>query len=59
MGSQASLGPIGAACTGCHDQSWNVSHVEVNTVADGTEACVTCHGPAAPWDVQTVHVLPP
>ena len=59
VGSQASLGPIGAACTGCHDQSWNVSHVEVNTVADGTEACVTCHGPAAPWDVQTVHVLPP
>jgi OmcA/MtrC family decaheme c-type cytochrome len=57
--STASLAPIGAACTACHDQSWNVSHAEVNTAPDGSEACLTCHGAGAQWDIQAVHTLPP
>jgi OmcA/MtrC family decaheme c-type cytochrome len=58
-GGVATLAPIGAACTACHDQPWNVTHAEVNAASDGSEACVTCHGAGQAWDVQAVHALPP
>jgi OmcA/MtrC family decaheme c-type cytochrome len=53
------LGPVGSACTACHDQTSTVAHAEVNTASDGTEACATCHGRSKQWDVQAVHTLPP
>lgn len=55
----STLAPIGAACTACHDQPSNVAHAQVNTAADGSEACATCHGAGQAWDVQSVHALPP
>jgi len=57
--SQSFLSPIGAACTACHDDAPSVSHAQANTAPNGGEACVVCHGAGQPWDVQTVHVLPP
>jgi len=59
VASQSFMAPIASACTGCHDQSWDVAHAETMTAPDGTEACVTCHGTGTQWDVQAVHVLPP
>lgn len=58
VAGQSTLAPISAACTACHDQPWDVSHAESMTV-DGGEACVTCHGAGAAYDVQAVHALPP
>ncbi len=57
--STQTLGPLGSACTACHDQTSTVAHAEVNTASDGTEACATCHGQGQQWDVQAVHALPP
>jgi OmcA/MtrC family decaheme c-type cytochrome len=54
-----SLGPLGAACTACHDETSTVAHAEVNTAPDGTESCATCHGRGAIEDTQVVHALPP
>jgi OmcA/MtrC family decaheme c-type cytochrome len=59
VGSQSFMAPIGSACTACHDQTWDVAHAQTMTAPDGTEACVTCHGAGAQWDVQAVHALPP
>jgi OmcA/MtrC family decaheme c-type cytochrome len=59
VAAQSFLPPITAACTACHDQPWDVAHAQTQTAPDGTEACVTCHGAGAQWDVQAVHALPP
>ena len=58
-GPPTTMAPIGAACTACHDQPWNVSHAQSMTAPDGSEACVTCHGAGKVYDVQAVHALPP
>jgi len=51
--------PISAACQGCHDDKATASHALANTTALG-ESCVTCHGTAGQFAVDTVHarVLP-
>jgi len=59
VAAQSFLPPITAACTACHDQPWDVAHAQTQTAPDGTEACVTCHGAGAQWDVQAFHALPP
>jgi len=59
VASEATMEPIGAACTACHDQTYTVAHAQTMTAPDGSEACVTCHGAGKQWDVQVVHALPP
>jgi OmcA/MtrC family decaheme c-type cytochrome len=55
----AMLAPLTAACTACHDAPSSITHAKLNTAPDGTEGCNGCHGDGEPFDVQTVHVLPP
>jgi OmcA/MtrC family decaheme c-type cytochrome len=51
----SAVGPIAAACRGCHDDKATASHALGNTTSLG-EACVVCHGIGAQFAVDTVHV---
>jgi OmcA/MtrC family decaheme c-type cytochrome len=53
------LGPSRAACTGCHDAAQVEAHAETTTSASGIEACSTCHGSGAAYDVLKVHAPKP
>jgi OmcA/MtrC family decaheme c-type cytochrome len=53
-GFTATTPPIAAACQGCHDDKATASHALANTTALG-ESCVTCHGTAGQFAVDTVH----
>lgn len=59
VASEKILPPETAACTGCHDAPYVQAHAETMTSASGIEACATCHGPGAEFDVQKVHAPKP
>jgi OmcA/MtrC family decaheme c-type cytochrome len=59
VASEKLIPPETAACTGCHDAPYVVAHAETMTTASGIEACATCHGPGAEFDVQKVHAALP
>jgi OmcA/MtrC family decaheme c-type cytochrome len=53
-------GPATAACRGCHDGRDAAAHAFLNTAnipgsTTPAEACATCHGKGADWDVAKVH----
>jgi OmcA/MtrC family decaheme c-type cytochrome len=50
--------PETSACTSCHDSPDTLAHAQTMTAASGVEACTTCHGPGAQWDVAVIHDTP-
>lgn len=53
-GLVTTIGPVTAACTGCHQSRDALSHALANTSAIG-ESCAACHGPNSQFSVSRVH----
>jgi OmcA/MtrC family decaheme c-type cytochrome len=57
------ISPIAAACSACHDSSEVRQHMvrmgasfgQPQTVLEGKELCMSCHGPGGEKDVRRVH----
>lgn len=59
------ISPIAAACSSCHDSSENKKHMiamgasfgAIQSILEGKERCLTCHGPGKFRDVRKEHGL--
>jgi OmcA/MtrC family decaheme c-type cytochrome len=49
------MGPVTAACTGCHTTMADASHALSNTTDKLGEACAACHGNTSQFSVPRVH----
>jgi OmcA/MtrC family decaheme c-type cytochrome len=49
------MGPVTAACTGCHDSDRTLAHASSQLAAGGAEACATCHGAGRPFSPVAMH----
>jgi OmcA/MtrC family decaheme c-type cytochrome len=58
------MGPVAAACTGCHDAASTASHAAAMSVIDPsdpsaiTESCDTCHASGKAFGLDAVHARP-
>ena len=58
------MGPVAAACTGCHDAESTASHATAMSVIDPsdpsviTESCDTCHASGKAFGLDAVHARP-
>lgn len=48
------MGPISAACMGCHTSQAVAAHVSAMTTSIG-ESCAVCHGTGADYSIEKVH----
>jgi OmcA/MtrC family decaheme c-type cytochrome len=55
QGPITTMGPVTAACTGCHGTPSAVSHAAIQTSGTYGESCDVCHGSNAEFSVDKMH----